>query len=96
MNRISKHKRIRKKGIVQYYNEQKGLGIIEGEDGDVIVYKKDLDFLTLLDTGDEVEYEIINSERGPRAINVKICKDILFRSPIYRKKGNTSSSSNIS
>ena len=36
-----------KKGIVQYYNERKGYGLIEGKDGkDILVYKEDLDFLT--------------------------------------------------
>jgi CspA family cold shock protein len=80
MNQTVKKKLRRKKGIVRYYNEKKGYGIIEGKDGrDILVYIKDMDFLTLLDTGDEVDYEIKNSEQGPRAQNVKICKDVLFR-----------------
>lgn len=70
-----------KKGIVQYYNERKGYGLIEGKDGkDILVYKEDLDFLTLLDTGDEIEYEIKNTKQGPKAIHVKIRRDSLFRS----------------
>jgi len=84
MSQTVQKKLQRKKGIVQYNNERKGYGIIEGEDGkDILVYKKDQDFLTLLDTGDEVDYEIKNSEQGPRAINVKIRRDVLFRSPTY-------------
>lgn len=70
------------KGTVQYWNEQKGYGLIQSEDGrDVLVYKKDLDFLTLLDAGDEVDYEIQQTRQGPRAIHVEISKDSLFRSP---------------
>jgi CspA family cold shock protein len=77
-----RYKKIRtEKGIVQYWDEQKGYGLIQrDEGGDIFVYKKDLDFLTLLDVGDEVDYEIEHSIKGPRAINVIICKDSLFRS----------------
>jgi CspA family cold shock protein len=81
MNQIAKKKLRLKIGTVQYYNERKGYGLIEGEDGkDLLVYKKDLDFLTLLDSGDEIEYEIKNTKQGPRATHVKIRKDSLFRS----------------
>jgi len=97
MSQTAQKKLRRRKGIVRYYNERKGYGIIDGGDGrDILVYKKDLDFLTLLDTGDEVDYEIKNSERGQRAINVKICRDVLFRSPTYSIKGRFFSSSNVS
>lgn len=71
--------RKRMKGTVQYYNERKGYGIIEGDDGtDVLIYKKDLDFRTLLCAGDEIEYEIKYSKRGPRAIRVHLCRDLQF------------------
>jgi cold shock CspA family protein len=81
MNQIDQKKPRLKKGIVQYYNERKGYGLIEGKDGkDLLVYKKDLDFLTLLNSGDEIEYEIKDTKQGPRAIQVKIRKDSLFRS----------------
>jgi cold shock protein len=69
----------RNRGVVQYWNEKKGYGLIENDDGrDVHVYKKDLDFLTLLDTGDEIEYEIKNSKHGLKAVHVKMIKDSLF------------------
>jgi CspA family cold shock protein len=81
MSQIAQKKLKHKVGRVQYYNERKGYGLIEGKDGkDLLVYKKDLDFLTLLNTGDEIEYEIKDTKQGPRAIQVKIRKDSLFRS----------------
>ena len=60
------------KGIVNWYNEQKGLGFVCGEDGnDVFVYRKSIDFLTLLNAGDAVEYDVKNAEQGFNAFNVK-------------------------
>jgi cold shock CspA family protein len=68
-------------GTVISYDYKKGYGLILGEDKkEVIVYRKDLDFLTLLDKGDEVEYQIKETKKGPKAIKVKIIKDALFRS----------------
>jgi cold shock CspA family protein len=68
-------------GIVVSYDYKKKYGLIVGEDKkEVIVYGRDLDFLTLLDTGDEVEYQIKETKKGPKAIKVKIIKDALFRS----------------
>lgn len=69
------------KGTVVSYDYKKGYGLILGEDKEeVSVYRKDLDFLTLLDTGDEVEYQIKETREGSKAIKVKIIKDSLFRS----------------
>jgi len=60
------------KGIVNWYNEQKGYGFVSGEDGsDVFVYRKAIDFLTLLNAGDTVEYDVRNAEQGFNAFNVK-------------------------
>ncbi|MFO7676942.1 MAG: cold shock domain-containing protein [Thermoplasmatota archaeon] len=69
------------KGTVVSYDYKKGYGIIVGENKEeVFVYEKDQQFLTLLDPGDEVEYQIEQTEKGPKAVNVKILKDSLFRS----------------
>lgn len=69
------------KGTVLSYDYKNGFGLILGEDNnEVFVYKKDLDFLILLDPGDEVEYQIKQSEKGLKAVNVKIIKDSLFKS----------------
>ena len=69
------------KGTVEWYDERKKYGLIKGDDEkEVFVYEKDLSFLTLLDTGDIVEYQIKQTPRGSKAVNVKILKDSLFRS----------------
>ena len=69
------------KGTIQWYDHKKGYGIILGEDKkETFVYEKDQDFLTFLNIGDKVEYEIKETAKGrPKAINVKIIKDYLFR-----------------
>lgn len=67
------------KATVKSYDYKKRYGIILGEDKkEVYVYQKDLDFLTLLDAGDVVEYQIKQTVKGPKAVNVKIIKDSLF------------------
>ena len=60
------------KGKIKWYNSFKGYGFVEGEDEkDVFVHNTALPIGTLLDEGDQVEYEVEDSDRGPKAINVK-------------------------
>ena len=60
------------KGIIKWYNGLRGFGFIGGEDGnDVFVHRTALPLGTDLSEGDHVEYEIEESDRGPRAIKVK-------------------------
>ena len=60
------------KGKVKWYNARKGYGFIEGEDEkDVFVHNTSLPEGTFLNEGDEVEYETEDSDRGPKAVNVK-------------------------
>lgn len=61
------------KGKVKWFNEKKGYGFIEREDGgDVFVHFsaiKGEGFKTLSE-GQTVEFEIIQGDKGPQAANV--------------------------
>jgi len=61
------------KGTVKWYNIRKGFGFIQGEDGTtVFVHKTAIPFFDIyLEPGENVEYKIGTSERGPHAIEVK-------------------------
>jgi CspA family cold shock protein len=60
------------KGTVKWYNARKGYGFIQGEDGkDVFVHRTAIPVGTFLNEGDTVEYEVENSDRGPKATNLK-------------------------
>lgn len=61
------------KGRVKWFNESKGYGFIEQEDGsDVFVHFsaiQDEGFKTLAEE-QEVEFEVEQGEKGPKAVNV--------------------------
>ncbi len=60
------------KGKVKMFNAERGFGFITGEDGkDVYVHKTAIEGGVALGVGDSVEYEVEQSERGPRAKGVK-------------------------
>ena len=60
-------------GKVKWFNAEKGFGFIEREDGDdVFVHFSAINaegFKTLED-GQDVEFEIVEGDRGPQAANV--------------------------
>tara|TARA_Y100000996_G_scaffold388776_1_gene348626 strand:- start:561 stop:773 length:213 start_codon:yes stop_codon:yes gene_type:complete len=63
-----------KKGTVKWFNNVKGYGFIEPSDGgkDLFCHMSDIQmegYKTLKD-GQEVEYELADSEKGPAAKNV--------------------------
>jgi len=61
------------KGTVKWYNSRKGYGFITGEDDkDVFVHKSAIpDGIDFLHDGDQVEYEVEETERGLKAKNIK-------------------------
>lgn len=60
-------------GRVKWFNQEKGYGFIEREDGgDVFVHYSAIQqegFKTLTE-GEEVEFDIVEGARGPQAANV--------------------------
>lgn len=60
------------KGTVKWYNSYRGYGFIQGEDGkEVFVHRSSIEVGTDLYEDDPVEFEVEESDRGPKAMNVK-------------------------
>ena len=63
------------KGIVKWFNEHKGYGLIEDKSGTTLpVYYKEVKG-GYLKEGDEVEFETEKDEKGTHAKGVKILKE---------------------
>lgn len=62
------------KGIVSWYNVQKGFGFIRGDDGQrVFIHKSQLPFWTIfLKKGDHVWFSVQDSLRGPVAVELTV------------------------
>ena len=61
------------KGTVKWFNGSKGYGFISREEGkDVFVHYKSIEGngFKSLEEGDEVQFEVGESPKGPQAINV--------------------------
>ncbi len=61
------------RGTVKWFNDNKGFGFIQQEDGpDIFVHFSEIqgDGFKTLNEGDSVEFEIAEGERGPKATNV--------------------------
>lgn len=60
-------------GTVKWFNSEKGYGFITNEEGlDVFVHFSAIqgDGFKTLDEGQEVEFEVVEGDRGPQAANV--------------------------
>ena len=61
------------KGTVKWFNNQKGFGFISDEQGnDVFVNYSGIQSngFKSLEEGQEVEFEVIEGQKGPQAVNV--------------------------
>lgn len=61
------------KGTVKWFNNQKGYGFICNDQGkEIFVHYTGLNMegFKTLSEGDEVEFEVVEGEKGPQAINV--------------------------
>ena len=65
-------------GKVKWFNNEKGYGFIEYNDNeDIFVYYKeiDIDGYKTLSQGDEVSFELVTTDKGYQAKNVKLLKN---------------------
>ncbi len=63
------------KGKVKWFNEKKGFGFIQGEDGkEIFVHYSAIQGQRFksLNAGDEVKFEVTIGLRGPQATDVKV------------------------
>ncbi|HAB93585.1 MAG TPA: cold-shock protein [Lachnospiraceae bacterium] len=61
------------KGVVRRFNNQRGFGFISDSEGnDVFVHYSGIngEGFKSLEEGQEVEFDIIQGEKGPQAVNV--------------------------
>lgn len=60
-------------GKVKFYNEMKGFGFIAAEDGkEYFVHQTGLKEGVTITENDEVSFDVVDGDRGPKAENVQL------------------------
>jgi cold shock protein len=62
-------------GIVKWFNERKGYGFIEQDEGpDIFVHHSGINATGFksLNEGDRVSFDVEEGQKGPRAVNVTV------------------------
>lgn len=60
-------------GTVKFFNNMKGFGFIAGEDGkEYFVHQSGLTEGTTINENDEVTFEVVEGDRGPKADKVAL------------------------
>ena len=58
-------------GKVKFYNKEKKYGFITGDDGkDYFFHASGVSSDIYLKDGDNVEYKVVEGERGPKAVDI--------------------------
>lgn len=64
------------KGRVKFFNEMKGFGFIEADDGkEYFVHQTGLSEGVNLQENDRVSFDVVEGDRGPKAVNVSLAND---------------------
>ena len=62
-----------KKGKLKFYNRDKRYGFITGEDGkDYFFHSSDISDEIYLKDGDDLEFKVVEGERGPKATEISL------------------------
>lgn len=66
-------------GHVKWFNAKKGYGFIEAEGNEYFIHHTGInsDGFKTLEENEQVEFEVTESERGPKATNVVRCDGVL-------------------
>lgn len=60
-------------GKVKFFNEGKGFGFIEADDGkEYFVHQTGLKEGVVLQENDVVSFDVVDGDRGPKAVNVSL------------------------
>ena len=69
-------RRLTMNGTVKFFNDQKGFGFVAGEDGkEYFVHQTGLNDGVRLRENDNVTFDVVEGDRGPKAENVSLASE---------------------